>query len=115
MRARTWSVVGLIMAVGAVACGAPSDETESSEGAVEETAAFDPYEADTWQFKTGKPGCALGPIGENIEKAVRGARHNLDIMPNGKDDARWVTMRNAAGPAFLDGNEMFPAIRTLIS
>src|SRR5689334_15404924 len=83
------------------ACAPPSDNADSSEGAQTEERALDAFDYDTWQWKSGKPGCGLSRIGKNVESAVLGAGHNLDIMPKGKDDARWhATTRNVAGPAF---------------
>jgi phosphatidylserine/phosphatidylglycerophosphate/cardiolipin synthase-like enzyme len=108
------------MAVGAMAtvaagCSAHADESEEQEAASTEDAGLDPYDYATWKWNRGTPGCGLSRIGQNVERAVRGARHNTDIMPGGRTDWRWVTMRNVAGPALLDSNEMFPALRTLIA
>jgi len=113
MRFCTLAFVALTAALAA--CGERLPEEDASTGAQREADGFDAYDYDTWPWKSGSRSCSLSPVGQNIERAVRGARHNTDIMPDGRDDRRWVTTRNVAGPALRDSNEMFPALRVLVA
>ncbi len=104
-----------VLAAAAVGCSKDADDADESEAAASEDTGIDPYDYASWRWSSGHAGCGLSRVGKNVERAVKDAGHNLDIMPGKRNDWRWVTTRNVAGPAFIDGNEMFPALRTLIS
>ncbi len=107
-------------ALSLVACGSASTEEEEDDGfsydAVTGGRAYRPDVADvsewTWHSRSGKgDACTLSPQAQIVLDAAKKAKKSDDIIP--KD--LYLTTRNAAGPALLESNEMFPALAGLIA
>ncbi len=117
------------LVIASTGCAAPSNEPfaddpvdksvddsgEAADGTRSPLVELDPYRIETWRYHTRSGACGASRIGQAIHQAALGAKHDVDMLPVGRADHRWLTYRNMAGPALLDGAEMFPALRSLIA
>jgi phosphatidylserine/phosphatidylglycerophosphate/cardiolipin synthase-like enzyme len=115
MRGARWLLAAA--AVSLVACGSAESE-EDEEGfsldAVTGERPFRPDIADTstWTWHSrSEASCTPSPQAATVLEAAKRAKKSDDIIP--KD--LYLTTRNAAGPAFLESSEMFPALAGVIA
>src|SRR5215831_4401369 len=100
-------LVAPILFVAAACTAGDGDDADSSEGRLVE-----PGNHTTWQWYTRSQdsSCELSDVGGQVKDAVLKSGHNLDIFPDEAREQLVVTRRNAAGPAFVDAQEIWPAL-----
>lgn len=117
MKSRWLALLGACLALGGCADAAEEeDEGFSLDAASTGTRPFRPDVEDTsrwsWHTRRARDGaCTMSAQAQAVYDAAKTAKNSKDVIPA----ELLLTTRNAAGPALLESNEMFPALAGLIA
>src|SRR5262249_12808413 len=102
----------LAFAFLSTACGVTTSDVDDSDNALVE-----PSDMTTWKWQTRlqDSDCRLSDVGQAVHDAVMNSGHNLDIFPEEGRDQIITAKRHAAGPSFVDGKQIWPALTELIA